>query len=144
MRYVDRGRRSVEAYSHRDNILAGIEVLNGQWVVAVLMSLSERPMQYTELRDCINAVEAEHGSPLHGSPLSEKVLTQTLSRMRRNGLVLRAELPAGGPVGDRPQYQYYLTRAGRALLRSLRPLGAWHKDHRAELEAARSEYDDQE
>jgi DNA-binding HxlR family transcriptional regulator len=111
-----------DPYRHR--VHEAISVVHGQWVCAVLSTLVARPMRYEDLRNAINATEERLGG-IHDRPLVNKVLTETLRRMRRDGLVLRT---AGEPRVTGPVV-YELTPMGRTLLRALRPLGVWFRDH---------------
>jgi DNA-binding HxlR family transcriptional regulator len=71
----------------------------------------------------------------HERPLRQKVLTDTLHRMQRDGLVVKISKP--GRFGST---WYQLTPMGRSLLRSLLPLAKWAEDHRGELSRARATY----
>ena len=126
-----------DPYRHR--VHEAIGVVNGQWVCAVLATLVARPMRYEDLRREINAAEARLDWVGHERPLSPKVLTETLRRMRRDGLILRTagEVRVGGPV------VYRLTPMGRSLLRALQPLGIWLRDHLDELTEARERFVDE-
>jgi DNA-binding HxlR family transcriptional regulator len=118
---------------YRHGIHEAMSVLAGQWVTAVLASLSAKPMTYSELLDDINETEELVDWTAHGKPLSKKVLTDTLHRMQRDGLVVKIERPS--TFGNT---WYNLTGVGRSLLRALRPLAKWAEDNRRDVLAARS------
>jgi DNA-binding HxlR family transcriptional regulator len=85
----------------------GFDLLGGTWTSVVLYALRERPLRPRELRDRIGGI-------------SHKVLTDTLRRLERNGLVERrryAEAP--------PRVEYGLTAPGRGLLEPILALGRW-------------------
>ncbi|TDV44176.1 winged helix-turn-helix transcriptional regulator [Actinophytocola oryzae] len=127
------------AMSYREGIYEAMALLNGEWVVAVLASLATRPLKYMELREEINLAEERRGWSSHARPVSQKVLSATLRRMRRDGLVTRSEEKASfNPVW------YELTPLGQTLLMSLRPVAKWAQGNRAEVEAARARYEDEE
>jgi len=68
--------------------------------------------------------------------VSQKMLTQTLRELERNGLVERtvfAEVP--------PRVEYELTELGATLYPHMRDLCEWSMQHIAEVEAARNRYD---
>jgi DNA-binding HxlR family transcriptional regulator len=68
--------------------------------------------------------------------VSEKMLTQTLRAVERDGLVLRTVYPAV-PV----RVEYALTPLGQTLREPLKTLTEWSVRHVAEVIAAREEYD---
>ena len=117
---------------YRQAVEEAMELLSGSWAVAVLAGLAGRRLQYTALLTAINEAEKRAGWVAHARPLSEKVLSQTLVRMARDGLITRhreSEFP--------PVTWYQITPLGRSLLAALRPLAEWALSHRDELDAAR-------
>ncbi|MCE7002887.1 helix-turn-helix transcriptional regulator [Kibdelosporangium philippinense] len=122
-----------ENVPYRQSLLDAMAVLNGQWVPAVLASLAPGPLNFTDLLNAINAVEERSGWVNHVRPLTRKVLTETLSRLQRDGIVQRQNTP---DALFQPVY-YELTTMGSSLLRSVRPLIKWAQDHQAELSSAR-------
>jgi DNA-binding HxlR family transcriptional regulator len=69
--------------------------------------------------------------------ISEKMLTQTLRGLERDGLVARRV-----HLGIAPQVEYRLTTLGRSLLDPLAMVRSWAQRHIAELESARVDYDE--
>jgi DNA-binding HxlR family transcriptional regulator len=69
--------------------------------------------------------------------ISEKVLTQTLRSLERDGLIARRVHP-----GAAPQVEYQLTTLGRSLLDPLAMVRSWAQRHIAEIEHARLDYDE--
>jgi DNA-binding HxlR family transcriptional regulator len=100
-----------------------LDLLTSKWSVDVLLALGDGSRRYHEL--------------LHDlTPISEKVLTQTLRAMERDGLVARrvhAEVP--------PRVEYALTPLGATLAPPLRALGAWSVSHGKRVEEARDRFD---
>lgn len=131
---------SVMGRSYREGIYEALALLHGEWVVAVLASLATRPLTYGELRQEINDAEARAGWTSHSHPVSQKVLSATLKRMRRDGLVVRT---SRSDSSFRPVW-YELTPLGRTFLRTLRPLAKWAQDNRAAVEQARDRYAEDE
>jgi DNA-binding HxlR family transcriptional regulator len=78
----------------------------------VVVALGERPLRYGELLERIGGI-------------SNKMQTQTLARLRGNGLV-------AGVDG-----RYELTGLGRSLLGPVRALAAWAEEHSGDLVDAR-------
>ncbi len=125
------------ATSYRHAIQEAMTVLSGQWVVAVLASLAARPRKYLDLRDDINNTEERLGWISHPRPVSQKVLSETLKRMRRDGLITR--------TGSRLAFQevwYKLSPLGQTLLRSLRPVAKWAMDNGSAVAHARAQFDE--
>ena len=108
------------ASSWRQAVEAALAVLSGRWEVAILAALAQGELHFKELLDEINSVEARFGHRGHQKPLSNRVLSDTLSRMEFDGLLTRHVDPV-----PHPSVRYRLTNRGHALLLALRPLAAW-------------------
>lgn len=126
--------------SYREGIHEAMALLTGEWVVAVLATLAIRSLKYKDLRDEINQAEARLGWTSHSRPVSQKVLSATLRRMRRDGLITRT---ARSESSFNPVW-YELTPLGRTFLRSLRPVAKWALDNRDSVAEARKRYADDE
>jgi DNA-binding HxlR family transcriptional regulator len=88
-----------------------------------LNALSGGPVRFGELRRRIEGV-------------SQKMLTQTLRNLERDGLILRTLLD------DRPlKVEYQLTARGLGLLPISQALKAWAERHLKSIEAANADYD---
>ena len=68
--------------------------------------------------------------------ITQKVLTQTLRGLERDGLITRTVYPAV-PV----TVEYRLTSLGRSLAAAVNVIKAWTYEHMEELEQARDRYD---
>lgn len=123
--------------SYRHAIHETMAVLNGQWVVAVLASLAAQPRTYLDLREDINNTEERLGWTSHPRPVSQKVLSETLKRMRRDGLIIRS-----GTRSAFHEVWYELSPLGQTLLQSLRPMARWAMDNRDAVVLARSQFDE--
>ena len=100
-----------------------IALLSSKWSVDVLLALGDGSRRYHEL---LGELE----------PISEKVLTQTLRAMERDGLVDRqvhAEVP--------PRVDYALTPLGATLAAPMKALGSWSLARGQHVEAARERFD---
>ena len=100
-----------------------IGLLSSKWSVDVLLALGDGTRRYHELLEDL-------------APISEKVLTQTLRGMERDGLIGRkvhAEVP--------PRVDYALTPLGATLAAPLRAIGTWSLAHGEHVEAARERFD---
>lgn len=102
-----------------------LDRIGDRWTVLVIGSLAEGPRRFTELARRIDGV-------------SQKMLTQTLRGLERDGIVTRTvhpEIP--------PRVEYRLTERGQSLQAPLHALEEWAKanmggvlDSRADADAA--------
>ncbi|WP_217205743.1 helix-turn-helix domain-containing protein [Streptomyces sp. AC550_RSS872] len=100
-----------------------LEHVTSRWGVLVLIELLERPYRFSELRRTIGRV-------------SEKMLTQTLQTLERDGLVHRDAKPVIPPRVD-----YSLTDLGREAAEQVRGLALWTSERMGDVEKARQAYD---
>jgi DNA-binding HxlR family transcriptional regulator len=94
------------------------DLFSHNWNAVVVFALREGPRRPGELRAAIGGI-------------SPKVLTETLRRLERTGLVAR-EAFAEAP----PRVEYALTGLGRSLLEPMRAFGRWSELHADEVVAA--------
>ncbi len=120
-------RRARIELSARQAAEATGQLLRGDWVIAVITALAGGPRRFTELHTEINAVEQHVGRRLHDSPVSNSVLSRTLTRMAEAELVQRHE-QAHAP---HPFVWYQLTPAGYDLIPVLRAMSDWAQRHGA-------------
>lgn len=101
-----------------------LDTIGDKWASLVIVALGLRgPMRYTELSARIAGV-------------SQKMLTQTLRGLERDGLLTRTVTPSV-PV----RVDYELTPLGQSLLDTIRHLKEWAEAHMPEVDAARAAYD---
>jgi len=101
-----------------------LDRIGDKWTVLVLGELAKHgACRFTQLRKRLSGV-------------SEKMLTQTLRALERDGLVTRTVYPSV-PV----RVEYALTPLGHTLREPLKMLTEWSVRHIAEVLAAREEYD---
>ncbi|MEU5100374.1 helix-turn-helix domain-containing protein [Streptomyces sp. NPDC020996] len=100
-----------------------LEHVTSRWGVLVLIQLLDRPHRFSELRRAIGRV-------------SEKMLTQTLQTLERDGLVHRDAKPVIPPRVD-----YSLTGLGREAAEQVRALAEWTQERMAAVQQARERYD---
>ncbi|MGH4032546.1 winged helix-turn-helix transcriptional regulator [Actinomycetota bacterium Odt1-20B] len=101
-----------------------LEHVTSRWGVLVLIALEERSYRFSELRRAIGKV-------------SEKMLTQTLQTLERDGLVHRDAKPVIPPRVD-----YSLTDLGREAAGQVRALAAWTEQRLDDVRKARVAYDE--
>jgi DNA-binding HxlR family transcriptional regulator len=104
------------------------EVLNrigDKWSVYAIACLGGGTLEFYELRRQIDGI-------------SQQMLTATLRELERDGLVSRTMYPSyAGP----PPVEYALTPLGKSLLDVVGKLIAWSETHTADIDRARTEYD---
>ncbi|MEV7792838.1 helix-turn-helix domain-containing protein [Streptomyces sp. NPDC087512] len=105
-----------------------LEHVTSRWGVLVLIELLEGPRRFGELRRAIGSV---------GRSVSEKMLTQTLQTLERDGLVHRDAQPVIPPRVD-----YSLTPLGREAAERVRGLAEWTRVRMTDVERARRVYDE--
>ncbi|MFI5818578.1 winged helix-turn-helix transcriptional regulator [Streptomyces rishiriensis] len=105
-----------------------LEHLTSRWGVLVLIELLDRTHRFSELRRAVGRV---------GRPVSEKMLTQTLQNLERDGLVHRDAKPVIPPRVD-----YSLTELGREAAEQVRALAGWTHTRMPDVEKARQAYDE--
>lgn len=100
-----------------------LDQIGDKWSTLMLLSLSERPYRFGELRRLI-------------PDISQRMLTQTLRDLQRNGLILRTVFPT-----QPPSVEYRLTPLGESLLEPLHALVRWAETHYGRIQSARRHFD---
>jgi DNA-binding HxlR family transcriptional regulator len=91
-----------------------------KWTALVIQVLARGTMRYAQLQREIGGI-------------SQKMLTQTLRSLERDGLVQRTVHPVVPP-----KVEYALTRLGRTLIEPLHALCKWSEKHLPELQSNRA------
>jgi DNA-binding HxlR family transcriptional regulator len=99
--------------------------ITSRWAPLVLVKLAEGPLRFYELRDQIGGI-------------SEKVLSEKLRLLARDGLVERTVEPT-----IPPRVSYALTDMGDSAAKPLRQLMRWVADHGRAIMATQTQHDDQ-
>ncbi|MBX9988999.1 winged helix-turn-helix transcriptional regulator [Phreatobacter oligotrophus] len=94
-----------------------------KWAVLILILLADGTKRFNALKRMIGGV-------------SQKMLSQTLKSLERDGLVSRKVIPTV-PV----TVEYSITPLGRTLHAAVDPLRIWAETHIAAVEAAQARYD---
>lgn len=100
-----------------------LDRIGDRWTVLIVGALSGGPCRFSELQRTVGGV-------------SQKMLTQTLRGLERDGLVVRtvyAQVP--------PRVEYELTSAGHTLRKPLKALENWSIDHFGQVAASQKAYD---
>jgi DNA-binding HxlR family transcriptional regulator len=126
---VTAAQRREQARADYDAFLADcparkvLDRISDKWVTLILSALAGGPQRYSDLGRLIAGV-------------SQKMLTQTLRSLERDGLVSRT-MTAAVPV----RVDYRLTPLGESMLPVVRAMKAWAEAHIEEIESARASYD---
>lgn len=116
-------RFSANAYCSACPTRLVLDRIADKWTVLVLGLLTAEPVRFNEIRRRIEG-------------LSQKVLSQTLKQLERDGLVDRTAI-ATVPV----TVQYSITPLGRTLVSAVDALRIWAETHIQDVLAAQSRYD---
>lgn len=94
-----------------------------KWTLVVVDELGEETLRFSQLQRKIGGV-------------SQKMLTQTLREMERDGLVERQVYPEVPP-----RVEYRLTKMGYSLGEAVCSIWKWAAKNREEIEKARSKFE---
>lgn len=94
-----------------------------KWTVLLLTTLDDGPMRFNALKRRVEGV-------------SQKMLSQTLRQLERDGLVSRT-VEATVPVS----VTYAVTPLGRTLIGALQPMIDWAETHMVDVESAQAAHD---
>ena len=102
-----------------------LDRIANKWTTMIIGILggAEAPVRFSDLRRSINGI-------------SQKMLTQTLRDLERDGLGVRDIYPV-----IPPRVEYSLTSLGRTLDEPLRALSEWAERHMNEVHAAQHAFD---
>src|SRR6478735_6017538 len=111
MLYLPKGYQGVEVKQRSPACWAELtlNVVGGRWKVPILFHLADGPMRFSELKRTIEGV-------------TQKMLTQQLREMERDGVVSRkiyAQVP--------PKVEYSLTPMGKSLAPVVEAMCRWGK-----------------
>lgn len=100
-----------------------IDSVGDKWSVLIMLHLSHGSQRFSGLRRLI-------------PDISQRVLTATLRKLEREGLIWRTVNPT-----IPPQVTYGLTELGRSLVGYFAALAGWANENRATIDAARQAFD---
>lgn len=103
-----------------------IQGVSGRWTSLLVTALAEQPYRFGELRRLV-------------PDISQRMLTQTLRDLQRDGYVHREVFPT-----KPPSVEYSLTDLGRSMYGALSILLEWAERNHAGVRAARSRFDAEE
>lgn len=100
-----------------------VQSIFGKWTSLLLMALAEKPYRFGELRRLV-------------PDISQRMLTETLRDLQRDGYVHREVFPT-----KPPSVEYSLTDLGRSMFDSLQHLLNWAENHHSTVLQARATFD---
>ncbi len=100
-----------------------LDIVVNRWTSLIFYALSSGPKRYNQLKRMIEGI-------------SQTMLTSTLRKLERNGLVHREIFPV-----IPPKVEYTLTPLGETLIPIFEQIYQWTGDHMNEIESAQVEYD---
>jgi DNA-binding HxlR family transcriptional regulator len=100
-----------------------IQTISGRWSSLLMMALAEKPYRFGELRRLV-------------PDISQRMLTQTLHDLQRDGYVSREVFPT-----KPPGVEYSLTDLGRSMFEPLHMLLQWAEINHRAVREARSAFD---
>ncbi|WP_370577053.1 winged helix-turn-helix transcriptional regulator [Shinella sp. PSBB067] len=100
-----------------------LDSVGGKWTSLMILGLAEGPRRFSQLRRFI-------------PDISQRMLTQTLRDLQRDGYLTRTVYPT-----QPPSVEYGLTPLGQSFLALLRSLVQWSTQNHAAIRAARTAYD---
>src|SRR4051812_1253624 len=111
------------AYAHACPTRMVLDRIADKWAVLVLGLLTDGPVRFNQLRRQIQGI-------------SQKMLSQTLKSLERDGLVSRKVTPTV-PV----TVEYAITPLGRTLSATVDGLRIWAETHMEQVLQAQQQYD---
>lgn len=103
-----------------------LDKIGSAWSVLVVIQLGADKKRFAELRRSIAQM----------AKISQKMLTQTLRGLERDGLVKRTVYPTSPPA-----VEYELTTLGYSLLVPIETLSVWATENRAAVARSQVNYD---
>ncbi|HEY7978581.1 MAG TPA: helix-turn-helix domain-containing protein [Rhizomicrobium sp.] len=115
-------QKSGDVYDPSCSARDALELIASKWAMLILPALADGPMRSGALLRRIGGV-------------SQKMLTQTLRELEKNGLVIRQDMQTVPP-----HVEYRLSPLGASLSDVLVALDRWAELHFPELDAARERF----
>ena len=100
--------------------------IGDRWTLPVVVVLDQGTLRFNALRRSVTGI-------------SQQMLTRTLRRLERDGVVIRTVHPTVPPMVD-----YALTPVGHSLAALGQELGRWVVDHEPAIHASRAVFDARE
>ena len=104
-------------------------LLGDRWSTLIMLVLAETTLRHSELKATLEKLSSEQA-------ISQKILTEKLRRLERDGFVAR--IAGNGPT---PMVNYELTDLGRGFHKQIRRLIGWINDNAETILSSRMEAD---
>ena len=116
----------VASYLHDCPARTVLEVIGNKWALLVLGALRvhDGPVRFNELRRRLDGI-------------TQKMLTQTLRALERDGLVVRAVYPTVPP-----RVEYSLSELGVGAGKLTAAIGAWATENVGAIQRSREDFDE--
>lgn len=102
-----------------------LSIIASRWTVMVLHALRQDTRRYSDITRAIPGI-------------TQKVLTDTLRKLERNGIVERTVYPVVPP-----KVEYKLTNLGQSLFKTTEMMAQWAESNGDEIKKSRDRYDNQ-
>ncbi|MGA9658795.1 MAG: helix-turn-helix domain-containing protein [Asticcacaulis sp.] len=102
-----------------------LDHIGDKWSSLLLVALGSKPHRFGELKRAV-------------PDISQRMLTQTLRDLQRDGLISRHVFPTTPPA-----VEYRLTPLGMSLMTPLMAMMSWASDHHSDIRMARRVYSEQ-
>jgi DNA-binding HxlR family transcriptional regulator len=102
-----------------------LDRIGDKWSFLIVSMLAQKPHRFGQLRRAV-------------PDISQRMLTQTLRDLQRDGLVDREVFPT-----NPPSVEYRLTRLGQSLLQPMDALIGWADKNHGKIKSARAAFDTQ-
>ena len=100
-----------------------LDLIADKWTVLIIHSIATETLRHNEIARALGDI-------------SQKVLTQGLRKLERNGIITRTIYPVVPP-----RVEYALTPLGRSLVGALRGLTSWAQGNFPAVVTARERFD---
>jgi len=97
--------------------------ISGKWSLLMMLELTAGPKRFGELRRKV-------------PDISQRMLTQTLRDLQRDGYVMRTVYPT-----QPPSVEYRLTGLGESFMRPIEALVDWAEENHERIRRCRAEFD---
>ena len=121
--YVERWNNAPEGPASDCPVRGVLDKISDKWSMLLVMTLASGPRRFNQLRREV-------------SDISQKMLTQTLRDLQRDGMVARRVYDT-----KPPSVEYRLTELGESIIVPFGHLIQWAGDNHRRIGAARAEFD---
>lgn len=123
--YIERWNASVGDLSGDCPVRGVLDKISDKWSMLLVMTLASGPKRFNQIRREV-------------PDISQKMLTQTLRDLQRDGMVSRQVFDT-----KPPSVEYRLTPLGASIIVPFGHLIAWASENHAHIDEARLEFDGQ-